>query len=209
MPAAQGFYTGGDKEAAMDQNNDFYRQIEAAEREKRKKERKEKWARREKSFWKAFLFTEDGKPKSGLMVYTFCLSLVFVLLYIAAFNFSIEWLAPVTAGWPVFAGNLLQSLAASGAGLLVSLLVHKIFSDKRLMFGCHLWLALYAVLVCASMLFMLKEEGAAASFLHFFAWFILIPVGLGLVVTGLLYKRDYVPPAKDEEAPWKKYTQRR
>ena len=103
MPAAQGFYTGGDKEAAMDQNNDFYRQIEAAEREKRKKERKEKWARREKSFWKAFLFTEDGKPKSGLMVYTFCLSLVFVLLYIAAFNFSIEWLAPVTAGWPVFA----------------------------------------------------------------------------------------------------------
>ena len=62
MAAAHGFYTGGDKEAAMDQNNDFYRQIEAAEREKRKKERKEKWARREKSFWKAFLFTEDGEP---------------------------------------------------------------------------------------------------------------------------------------------------
>ena len=64
----------------MDQNNNFYRQIEDAERERAKKERKEKWAKREKSFWKAFLFTEDGKPKSGFLVYTFCLSLVFVLL---------------------------------------------------------------------------------------------------------------------------------
>ena len=47
-------------------------------------------------FWKAFLFTEDGKPKSGLMVYTFCLSLVYVPLYMAAFYFSIEWLTPGT-----------------------------------------------------------------------------------------------------------------
>ena len=46
----------------MDPNNDYERQIEAAEREKRAKERKEKWKKREDSFWKAFLFTEDGKP---------------------------------------------------------------------------------------------------------------------------------------------------
>ena len=72
----------------MEYNNDFQRQIEDAERERRKKERKEKWAKREKSFWKAFLFTEDGKPKSGLMVYTFCLSLVYVLLYVVAVSYT-------------------------------------------------------------------------------------------------------------------------
>ena len=33
----------------MDYNNDFERQIEDAERERQKKERKEKWAKREKS----------------------------------------------------------------------------------------------------------------------------------------------------------------
>ena len=48
----------------MDQNNNFYRQIEDAERERAKKERKEKWAKREKSFWKAFLFAFSGRPSS-------------------------------------------------------------------------------------------------------------------------------------------------
>ena len=77
------------------------------------------------------------------------------------------------------------------------------------MLGCHLWLALYAALVCVSMVFLLGDRGAFGAFLHFFAWFILIPVSIGLAVTYPLYRRDYVPPKKDEVAPWKKYTQRR
>lgn len=193
----------------MDYNNNFQRQIEDAEREQKKKERQEKWAKREKSFWKAFLFTEDGKPKSGLMVYTFCLSIVFVLLYIGAFNLAIQWLTPVTASWPVVAGNLLQSLAVGAAGALVALLLHKIFSDKRLMFGCYLWLAGYGALVCVSMVFLLGDRGAFGAFLHFFAWFILIPVALGLAVTYLLYRRDFAPPKGEEDQPWKKFTQMR
>ena len=155
----------------MDYNNDFERQIEDAERERRKKERKEKWAKREKSFWKAFLFTEDGKPKSGLMVYTFCLSIVFVLLYIGAFNLIINWLSPVTAEWPVFAGNLVQSLAAGVVGVLAALILHRIFSEKRLMLGTYLWLVGYILLVSVSMIFMLGDWEAFAAFLHFFAWF--------------------------------------
>lgn len=193
----------------MDRDNELYRQIDQAERERRKKERKEKWAKREKGFWKAFLFTEDGKPKSGLMVYTFCLSLVYVLLYIAAFYFAIEWMTPLTASWPVFAGNLAQSLSVGAAMALVSLILHRLLTDKRILFGCHLWLALYALLVCASMVFLLGDRETFAAFLHFFAWFMAVPVAVGLAVTYLLYRRDYVPPRRDEDQPWKKYTQRR
>ena len=193
----------------MDYNNDFERQIEDAERERQKKERKEKWAKREKSFWKAFLFTEDGKPKSGLMVYTFCLSIVFVLLYIGAFNLIINWLSPVTAEWPVFAGNLVQSLAAGVVGVLAALILHRIFSEKRLMLGTYLWLAGYILLVSVSMIFMLGEWEAFVAFLHFFAWFAVIPVILGLIVSYFLYRRDYVPPKREEDQPWKKFTQRR
>lgn len=193
----------------MDYNNDFERQIEDAERERRKKERKEKWAKREKSFWKAFLFTEDGKPKSGLMVYTFCLSIVFVLLYIGAFNLIINWLSPVTAEWPVFAGNLVQSLAAGVVGVLAALILHRIFSEKRLMLGTYLWLVGYILLVSVSMIFMLGEWEAFVAFLHFFAWFAAIPVALGLIVSYFLYRRDYVPPKREEDQPWKKFTQRR
>ncbi len=193
----------------MDYNNDFERQIEDAERERQKKERKEKWAKREKSFWKAFLFTEDGKPKSGLMVYTFCLSIVFVLLYIGAFNLIINWLSPVTAEWPVFAGNLVQSLAAGVVGVLAALILHRIFSEKRLMLGTYLWLVGYILLVSVSMIFMLGDWEAFVAFLHFFAWFAVIPVILGLIVSYFLYRRDYVPPKREEDQPWKKFTQRR
>lgn len=193
----------------MDYNNDFERQIEDAERERQKKERKEKWAKREKSFWKAFLFTEDGKPKSGLMVYTFCLSIVFVLLYIGAFNLIINWLSPVTAEWPVFAGNLVQSLAAGVVGVLAALILHRIFSEKRLMLGTYLWLAGYILLVSVSMIFMLGDWEAFVAFLHFFAWFAAIPVALGLIVSYFLYRQDYVPPKREEDQPWKKFTQRR
>ena len=193
----------------MDYNNDFERQIEDAERERQKKERKEKWAKREKSFWKAFLFTEDGKPKSGLMVYTFCLSIVFVLLYIGAFNLIINWLSPVTAEWPVFAGNLVQSLAAGVVGVLAALILHRIFSEKRLMLGTYLWLVGYILLVSVSMIFMLGDWEAFVAFLHFFAWFAAIPVALGLIVSYFLYRRDSVPPKREEDQPWKKFTQRR
>ncbi len=143
------------------------------------------------------------------MVYTVCLSLVYVVLYIAAFHFVIDWLTPVTTEWPALAGNLVQSLAVGAAVALLSLALHRIFSEKRLMFGCHLWLAAYGLLVCVSMLFLLGDGEVFAVFLHFFAWFILIPVASGLIVTYLLYRKDYMPPKKGEDAPWKKYTQRR
>lgn len=184
--------------------------MEDAEREQRKKARKEKWEKRERKFWKAFLFTEDGKPKSGLVIYTFCLSIGLVLLCLLAFNCSIEWLTPALASLPAFWSNLIQSLAASAALLLVSVVLHLIFKDKRLMFGSYLWLAFYAVVMLIAMLVILRGTGAWQEFLAFFGWFVLIPVVTGLLVTGLLYRRDYVPPtAPTEPEPWKKYTQRR
>ena len=191
-------------------NNNFNWQIEDAEKEQRRKARKEKWARREKSFWKTFLFTENGKPKSGLVLYTFCLSFVFLAIYMAAFYYAIEWLTPVMSGLPVFLSNLLQSLAVSAAVLLIGWLLHRLLKDKRLVFGSYLWLALYAVAVCITMMIMLRGSGAIPAFLTFFAWFVLIPLVLGLVMTYLMYRMDYVAPSSAPETPaWNKYTQRR
>ena len=194
----------------MADRNDYYQQIQDAERDQRTAARKKKWAEREKNFWKAFLFTEDGKPKSGLMVYTFCLSFVLLGVYIAAFFFAIEELSGVTAGLPVFLGNLIQSLAASAVGLLLSFLLHVVLTDKRLVFGTYLWLALYAAAALVTLLIMLRGTGAALSLLTVFGWFVVIPLALGLGMSYLLYRRDYAPARKVEEEPeWKKYTQRR
>lgn len=193
----------------MDNRDRFRQRVSEVEKEQRRKERKEKWAKREKSFWKAFLFTEDGKPKSSLMVYTFFLSIAMLVVYFVAFNFIIEGLTPVMKDVPVFWSNLLQSLADGVVMLLVAFVLHRIMRDKRLMFGAYLWLALYVVVILITMLILLRDTGAEPEFLMFFVWFALIPVVLGLVVTYLLYRRDYVPEDPNQEPEWKKYIKRR
>lgn len=194
----------------MDKQDDFYRQVDRAERERRKQERKEKWRKRERSFWKTFLFTENGKPKSGLMIYTFCLSFVFLGVYIGAFYLVIEALTVPLSGLPPVLGNLIQSLLVGGVGAAISALLHLLLSDKRLAFGTHLWLALYTVAAGITLCLMLQEREAIWAMLTFALWFAVIPVAFGTLVTYLLYRRDYKPVQPAEEKPeWKKYTDRR
>ena len=194
----------------MGRKDGFDRQIRDAEKERRRRESKEKWEKRERNFWKTFLFTEDGKPKSGLVIYTFCLSFVLLAVYLLAFDLVIEGLTPVMEGWPAALANLLQALAASAIGLAASWVLHRLCSDKRLAFGSPLWLALYAAAVLITMVILLWGTGATGVFLVFFGWFVLIPLALGLLVTFLLYRRDYRPPhpGPGDEPEWKKYIRR-
>ncbi len=194
----------------MNRQDDFYRQLEQMERERAREERKERWKKREQSFWRTFLFTENGKPKSGLMVYTFCLSFVFLGIYIGGFFWVIEALTAPLSGLPPAAGNLIQSLLVGAAGAGISALLHLVLPDKRLAFGTHLWLALYIVASGITLCFMLGDWEVIQAMLTFALWFAVIPVALGTAVTYLLYRRDYRPPLVEEEKPeWKKYTDRR
>ena len=105
------------------------------ERENRRQQRQKKWDERARSFWRAFLCTEDGKPKSGFLVYTFSLSIVFIALLLIGFHYIVDWLPPLTESWPVALGNLFASLCVSAAVLLVGYVLHRLLSDKRLMLG--------------------------------------------------------------------------
>ena len=194
----------------MDYQNEFYRKVDQQEKERRRAERDKKWDERGRRFWRTFLFTENGRPKSGFLIYTFCLSFVFVALYLVSFQLVIDWMTPLTASWPVFWGNLTEAVLASAVLLLATFLLHALLKDKRLMLGTWLWMALYAAASVITMLILLRGSGAAPEFFKFLAWFVLIPLALGLLLSALLYRRDYRPPAKpaEEEAPWKKYTRR-
>ena len=181
-----------------------------AEKEARRKQRKEKWAKREKGFWKAFLFTKDGKPKSGLLIYTFCLSFLFIGLFILTFFFFIDWLTPMLESAPPVLSNLAVSAAVSAVGILAGALLHRFLQEKRLFFGTYLWLTVYLAAVLVTMLLMLRGTGGTEAFLYFFLWFMAIPVLSGLPVSYLLFRKDYKPAAQQgEPEPWKKYTQRR
>ena len=180
------------------------------ERENRRQQRQKKWDERARSFWRAFLFTEDGKPKSGFLVYTFSLSIVFIALLLIGFHYIVDWLSPLTESWPVALGNLFASLCVSAAVLLAGFALHRLLKDKRLMLGTYLWLLLYTAAALITMALLLQDAEAMKLFLRFALWFVLIPVGLGLALFYLLYRRDYRPetPAQTDEPAWKKYVRR-
>lgn len=194
----------------MQPQDAIFHQAEEAKRTEKNKARKEKLQKLEKSFWRSFLLTEDGKPKSGLLIYTFCLSFVFFGIYIVAFWMVIEELSDPLASLPPILGNLIQSVLVGVAASALSGLMHILLPDKRLAFGTHLWLALYVVASVITLAILLREAELIGTMLMFALWFAVIPLAMGLTVTYLLYRRDYVPPTQVEEKPeWTKYTQRR
>ena len=141
----------------MDKNQ-VSRETRELERESRRQQRQKKWDERARSFWKTFLFTENGKPKSGFLVYTFSLSIVFIALLLIGFNFIVDWLSPLTASWPVTLGNLFASLCVSAAVMLIGAVLHRLLSDKRLMLGTYLWLLLYLVASVITMTLLLRTS---------------------------------------------------
>ena len=187
----------------------FYRAEDARKSEKRK-DRQEKLRKMERSFWRSFLLTENGKPKSALIIYTFCLMFVFLGIYVGAFWLVIDLLTAPLAAVPPVLGNLIQSVLVGVLASGLSLLMHVLLPDKRLAFGTHLWLGVLLVACVIYLCFYLKTWDAISSMLIFALWFGIIPVGMGLTATYFLYRHDYVPPRKAEEKPaWKQYTERR
>ena len=177
------------------------------ERMEKQKARDKKWEERGKKFWSAFLFTKDGRPKSGFMIYTFCMSFVVLGIYLLLFWAVIEILHPYVAAWPVFPQNLLQTLIVAFLGLMPVWAVHHFVEEKRLMLGTYLWLLFYTLAAVLTELILLKGTGAYKEFFVFISWFVLIPLISGLIFTGYLAKRDYRPPVKKEDntPSWKKY----
>ena len=175
------------------------------------KKEKTKLDRFAEKFWKAFLFTKDGRPKSGYGVYTFFLAILMGLVYAGAIIAAIALLNPVLqnvcAAW---LENLIESLCSAAAGAGICALLHYLLPDKKLMFGSYLWLTAMIIAVSICMLIFLSGSGATGLFFSVFAWFVLIPVGIGLLVSALLFKKDYRPQQQPSEEPeYMKYIRRK
>ncbi len=139
-------------------------------------------------FWAALFLTEDGRPKSAMLLYSFCLSLLFVGVYALAYGFLIDKLELLFAAQPVPVRNILQSVLPGLAGSIVCCATWFLFKDKRLVPAAYLWLILYALAALVAMVFLTGGEEYRI-FLYFFA--MLVPVGLvsGAAASFLLFRR--------------------
>lgn len=147
-----------------------------------KKASESKLRRKLDSFWTALFLTPEGRPKSAMLLYAFCLSILFAVLYGACYFFLIDVLEQLFAGASVGVRNVMEAVIP---GLLGSAVCGSTYflqrKDKRIVPVAYLWLWGYAVLILISMA-LFGDAESFRIFLYFFA--MLVPVGL---ITGSAY----------------------
>ena len=143
------------------------------------------------SFWGAFQMTENGKVKSTLLLYSFCLCWVFIAVYGALFFFLLDPLNALTSGLPVFAVNLVEALVPAVTGAAICSLAWFLSrTEKRLLPAAYSWLLLL-MLACLITLLVYSngEREVQLLILQFFGMFVLPPVFLGGGLSIFLYYR--------------------
>ena len=98
-------------------NQDFEKELQRAEREKAR-------AQRVDSFWNAFQLTENGHVKSTLLLNSFCLSIVFLAVYFAAFYLLTDPIHALLSSAPLAVENLANALLPAIVGTAVCGLTH-------------------------------------------------------------------------------------
>lgn len=160
----------------------------------------EKIGRAADSFWSAFQMMENGKVKSTLMLYSFCLCWVFAAVYGAAIALLIGPLHALLAGAPVFLENAVTALVPAALGTAVCGLAWFLPGDKRKLPAAYLWLTLLMLACLIALLVLLGgERGAQILALQFFGMFVLVPLILGDGLSMLLFYRYWKnkPPVRD------------
>ena len=160
----------------------------------------EKISRAADSFWSAFQMMENGRVKSTLMLYSFCLCWVFAAVHGAAIALLIGPLHMLMAGSPVFLENLVTALVPAVLGTAVCCLTWLLPGDKRKLPAAYLWLTLLMLACLIALLILLKgEQGAQILALQFFGMFVLVPLIMGDGMSILLFYRywKHKPPVKD------------
>lgn len=163
-------------------NQDFEKELRRAEREKEQ-------ARRVESFWDAFRLTENGHVKSTLLLNSFCLSILFLAVYGAAFFLLTD---PIHA-WLALAPRAVENL--------VSALLPRPDRDSNLradptdrhpqtVLAAYGWLLLLALASLVTMLLLLRgDSGASVLFLQLFGMMVPVPLLMGFGSSWWLLRR--------------------
>lgn len=157
----------------------------------KEQEYNEKVTKAAESFWGAFQMTENGKVKSTLLLYSFCLCWVYIAVYGALFAFLLGPLDALTAGLPVFTRNLIEALVPSVIGAAICSLTWFLSkTEKRLLPAAYLWAFLLMLACLITLLIYSKGEREVQLFiLQIFGMFVLPPLVIGGSSSVFLYYR--------------------
>ena len=144
------------------------------------------------SFWSAFQMTENGKVKSTLLLYSFCLCWVYIAVYVVAFACLLDPLEAMCSGAPTAVVYLVEILVPTLVGTAACFLPWPLFKEKRLIPASYVWMFLLAVACLITMLVLMQNEPETRRlFLLFFLQAVPAPVLLGCALSACLYYRHW------------------
>ncbi len=142
-------------------------------------------------FKEFFRFTKNGKMKSGTVVYSFSLAVLFLIVYGAGYYFLIDVLAPLTKGLPVWASDTIGAIVPALLGGLVCLIPVLLLSERKYAVYAYIWIAAFALAFLIAMLVQLKDEKDALSvFIRLFVIMIPAPLIIGGGTAWYFYKKQ-------------------
>ena len=142
-------------------------------------------------FKEFFRFTKNGKMKSGTVVYSFSLAVLFLIVYGAGYYFLIDVLAPLTKGLPVWASDTIGAIVPALLGGLICLIPVLLLSERKYAVYAYIWIAAFALAFLIAMLVQLKDEKDALSvFIRLFVIMIPAPLIIGGGTAWYFYKKQ-------------------
>jgi hypothetical protein len=154
----------------------------AGGKEMDKKKGESKLRKKLDSFWMALFLTPEGRPKSAMLLYAFCMSVLFIVIYGACYYFLIDVLERMFANYSVGVRNLTQAIVPGVVGSAICGSTYFLQrKEKRIIPVAYLCLWVYAVAIVI-MAALLGEAVDFQVFMYFFA--MLVPTGL---ITGSAY----------------------
>lgn len=138
-----------------------------------------------------FRLTKDGRMKSGTFAYSITFTVLYLIVYGAAYYLLVDVLAPLTEGLPIWLSDLIGAIVPGIAGALICLIPLKLFSNKKPAFLGYVWAAVFALMFLIAMVIMLKDDRDALSiFLRLFLIMVPVPLVLGGGSAWYLWKKS-------------------
>ena len=137
-------------------------------------------------FWRTLFLTEDGRPKSTLLLYSFALSFVYLGIYIAVYALlsgpldklfdgaEVHWVI-VLLGVPVTWKTIVESVILGLLGSVVCCALSLLAKNRLIPAGAYIWLVVLLLVVLVAAIFVMGE------YYWSFVGFLLLYVPAGLL----------------------------
>ena len=149
-------------------------------------------------FWRTLFLTEDGRPKSTVLLYSFALSFLFLAVYGLVFAFLTRPLALLfkddqsttgiiyLLGYPLTWKSLVESILLGLIGSAVCCGISLLIKERAIPAGAYIWLLVYLVVALITMIFLARDPEAEGrkfdpAVYRLFLFYILLFVPAGLL----------------------------